>query len=97
MARKKSSEKICITFFKKIQSNAIKRGLSFDLDISTKAFKEFKGNRTNDLIEEKFYWKLRCQLAEDYIQKSPIDPDINAEQIIAYQYWQIEVEKQKTD
>jgi len=33
MARKKSSEKICITFFKKIQSNAIKRGLSFDLDI----------------------------------------------------------------
>lgn len=33
MARKKTSEKICITFFKKIQSNAIKRGLSFDLDI----------------------------------------------------------------
>jgi len=33
MARKKSSEKICITFFKKIQSNSIKRGLSFDLDI----------------------------------------------------------------
>jgi hypothetical protein len=51
----------------------------------------------NDLIEEKFYWKLRCQLAEDYIHKSPIDPDINAEQIIAYQYWQIEVQKQKTD
>jgi hypothetical protein len=33
MARKKTSEKICITFFKKIQSNAIKRGLTFDLDI----------------------------------------------------------------
>jgi hypothetical protein len=33
MARKKTSEKICITFFKKIQSNAIKRGLNFDLDI----------------------------------------------------------------
>jgi hypothetical protein len=49
----------------------------------------------NDLIEEKFYWKLRCQLAEDYIKKSPIDLDINAEQLIAYQYWQIEVEKQK--
>jgi hypothetical protein len=33
MARKKNNEKICITFFKKIQSNAIKRNLSFDLDI----------------------------------------------------------------
>jgi hypothetical protein len=33
MARKKTNEKICITFFKKIQSNAIKRNLSFDLDI----------------------------------------------------------------
>lgn len=33
MARKKTSEKICITFFKKIQSNAIKRNLIFNLDI----------------------------------------------------------------
>jgi hypothetical protein len=33
MARKKSSDKICITFFKKIQSNAIKRGLNFNLSI----------------------------------------------------------------
>jgi hypothetical protein len=33
MARKKTSEKICVTFFKKIQSNALKRGLNFNLTI----------------------------------------------------------------
>ena len=33
MGRPKSSDKICITFFKKIQSNAVKRNLEFNLDI----------------------------------------------------------------
>lgn len=33
MARKKISDKICITFYKKIQSNALKRKLEFNLSI----------------------------------------------------------------
>jgi uncharacterized protein (DUF2384 family) len=33
MSRKKTSQKICITLFKKYQSNAIKRNLDFDLTI----------------------------------------------------------------
>ena len=30
------------------------------------------------------YWKLRCQLAEDCLEKSPCDPDITNEQIQAW-------------
>lgn len=31
-----------------------------------------------------FYWKMRCALAETYIEESPCDPDITGEQIAAY-------------
>ena len=36
-------------------------------------------------IEE--YWKTRCLAAEDYIAKSPCDPDITKEQIKAHEIW----------
>jgi len=47
----------------------------------------------NDLILEKLYWQKRCLFAEDYIEKSNIDFDINIEQSISYEYWQNEVKK----
>jgi hypothetical protein len=34
------------------------------------------------------YWKQRCELAEAYIEESPCDPDIYAEQWQAYDAWQ---------
>ena len=34
------------------------------------------------------YWKQRCELAEAYIEESPCDPDIYAEQWQAYNAWQ---------
>lgn len=34
------------------------------------------------------YWKRRCELAEDYVNKSPCDPDITDEQFIAYERWE---------
>jgi hypothetical protein len=36
------------------------------------------------LKEDNDYWKLRCQLAEDCLEKSPCDPDITSEQIDAW-------------
>ena len=35
------------------------------------------------------YWKERCLLAEDYISKSPCDPDITPEQLEAYNEWRL--------
>ena len=34
------------------------------------------------------YWVKRCLAAEDYISKSPCDPDIYPDQIEAYGIWQ---------
>jgi hypothetical protein len=33
------------------------------------------------------YWKQRCEAAENYIDKSPCDPDITGDQIKAYAEW----------
>ena len=38
--------------------------------------------------DELEYWKKRCELAEDYISKSPCDPDIYVEQMDAYNEWE---------
>ena len=38
-------------------------------------------------VEEKEYWKKRCELAEQYIKYSPCDPDITKEQYKAYWKW----------
>lgn len=40
------------------------------------------------------YWKRRCLAAEKYIAKSPCDPDIYEEQMIAYHEWQSIVNKE---
>lgn len=34
------------------------------------------------------YWKKRCELAEDFIEESPDDPDVTKKQWEAYQKWQ---------
>lgn len=34
------------------------------------------------------YWRKRCMAAEDFIEKSPTDPDITPPQIEAYNNWQ---------
>jgi hypothetical protein len=33
------------------------------------------------------YWKKRCELAEDFIEESPDDPDVTKKQWEAYQKW----------
>jgi hypothetical protein len=33
------------------------------------------------------YWKKRCELAEDYISKTPCDPDIYDDQLNSYKNW----------
>ena len=33
------------------------------------------------------YWELRCGLAESYIDKSPCDPDLYSDQLLAYNKW----------
>ena len=38
--------------------------------------------------KELAYWKKRCELAEEFIEESPCDPDITSEQIKAYDEWQ---------
>lgn len=40
------------------------------------------------IIETKEYWKKRCELAEEYIEKSPCDPDITAQQYEAFIAWE---------
>jgi hypothetical protein len=40
------------------------------------------------MTKEKDYWYNRCYHAEQFIEKSPCDPDIYDEQIIAHQQWQ---------
>jgi hypothetical protein len=40
------------------------------------------------MTREKDYWYNRCYHAEQFIEKSPGDPDIYDEQIIAHQKWQ---------
>jgi len=34
------------------------------------------------------YWKKRCELAEDFIEESPDDPDVTQKQFEAYKKWQ---------
>jgi hypothetical protein len=36
----------------------------------------------------KSYWEKRCELAENYINESPCDPDITNDQLKAYNQWQ---------
>ena len=40
------------------------------------------------------YWKRRCLAAEKYIAKSPCDPDIYEEQMVAHRRWQSIVKKE---
>jgi len=35
------------------------------------------------------YWKQRCLAAEDFIEKSPCDPDITDAQTEAYEKWKL--------
>lgn len=37
--------------------------------------------------EDLDYWKKRCELAEDFIEEHPCDPDITDEQTEAYNNW----------
>ena len=34
------------------------------------------------------YWEKRCKLAENFIDKSPCDPDITNDQMRAFEEWQ---------
>lgn len=43
------------------------------------------------------YWEARCKLAEAYINESPCDPDIYAEQYQAYLEWQSFIEEVTND
>lgn len=43
----------------------------------------------DNIIASAKYWKERCLAAEGFISKSPCDPDITKEQIIAHDYWQL--------
>ena len=38
--------------------------------------------------DELEYWKKRCELAEDYISKSPCDPDTYVEQMDVHHEWE---------
>lgn len=42
------------------------------------------------------HWEARCNAAEEYIEKSPCDPDIRPEQLIAYRKWRELVEAQES-
>ena len=33
------------------------------------------------------YWKHRCEAVEDFVRKSPGDPDVYGDQMKAYVYW----------
>jgi len=39
--------------------------------------------------KELFYWKTRCEHAEEFIKLSPCDPDITTAQKEAYGKWKI--------
>lgn len=50
-----------------------------------------KGDRAGIIrraLDGEKYWRERCTLAEEYIDKSPCDPDITDNQWKAYQDWQ---------
>lgn len=47
----------------------------------------------NEIEKSLELWKARCELAEDFIDKSPCDPDIYNEQLKAYQKWQTFIAK----
>jgi len=52
---------------------------------------------TKEVIEDAMYeyakcWRERCLAAEDYIAKTPGDPDITEQQVKAYEKWQRLVE-----
>lgn len=38
-------------------------------------------------VDCELYWKHRCEAVEDFVRKSPCDPDIYEDQIKAYAYW----------
>ena len=47
------------------------------------------------LCRQRKYWRDRCIAAEIYISESPCDPDIYAQQILAYDRWKdIQTEKE---
>lgn len=46
-----------------------------------------EGQPEIDIRVPELYWKHRCEAAEEFIAKSPGDPDVNSEQIKAYAYW----------
>jgi len=48
----------------------------------------FNVNVSPTLIELVNYFVKRCALAEDYISKTPCDPDISSLQLEAYHKWQ---------
>lgn len=49
---------------------------------------ESLGMELDALAKVKDYWYNRCYQAENFIEKSPCDPDITAEQIEAHKIWQ---------
>lgn len=42
----------------------------------------------SELCRRLEYWQKRCLAAEDYIEESPCDPDINETLWRAYRYWE---------
>lgn len=40
-----------------------------------------------ELEKQLEYWIKRCEAAEDFIEKSPSDPDITSEQVNAWIVW----------
>lgn len=50
-------------------------------------FKKVPKPKVVPLAEQLAYWVERCKRAEKFIEESPCDPDINPEQMVAYQKW----------
>jgi len=47
----------------------------------------FKQFNNKEMKEDLDYWKRRCELAENFIEEHPCDPDITNEQTEAYNKW----------
>ena len=53
-----------------------------------------KPNVSGSLPPSADYWEKRCKAAEKFIDESPCDPDIHADQIKAYDEWRTIVTRQ---
>jgi hypothetical protein len=94
--QKESVEKAATKYAIQYKTKASSEGLENIAD-DFKAGAQWQSSQLQSQISQfeadKKKWKERCEAAEDYISKSPCDPDIYPEQSIAYEKWQSLIQK----